>query len=189
MIKLGTNYGCHTIPENILTKDSKVYCFGLGEDASFDLELVKIYGCEVNIFDPTLRSIEFYNHFLSENPLIKFFPIGIYNKNANIRFYEPKDPKHVSHSIDNIQNTKTFFIAPVKRLKTILGKNKIDLLKMDIEGAEYAVLYDMIETKIKPKVICVEFHNPEKNNAIIYELIEFGYKVAFENGSQFTFVL
>lgn len=40
-----------------------------------------------------------------------------------------------------------------------LGHDTIDLVKMDIEGAEYQVLEDIINSKIFPTQILVEFHH------------------------------
>ena len=37
------------------------------------------------------------------------------------------------------------------------GHEKIDLLKLDIEGAEVAVLTQMLDNKIYPKYLCIEF--------------------------------
>jgi hypothetical protein len=48
------------------------------------------------------------------------------------------------------------------RLKTAmqrLGHSRIDILKMDIEGAEYSVLEDIAREKIPVGQILVEFHH------------------------------
>lgn len=190
MKTIGTHYGCHTIPEGVLKKDSIVYSFGLGEDASFDAGLVEAYGCHVNLFDPTPRSKYFYENQLANNPNFTFNPIGIAGRNYNAKFFAPKDPTHVSHSIPNLQGTEDFFTAYCARLKSIMvteGHSHIDLLKMDIEGAEYEVLQDMIECKIKPAIICVEFHK-EDNSDVINSLVEYGYSVAFFSVNQYTFI-
>ena len=40
-----------------------------------------------------------------------------------------------------------------------LGHSKIDVLKMDIEGSEYAVIEDMQRAGIYPTQILIEFHH------------------------------
>jgi hypothetical protein len=40
-----------------------------------------------------------------------------------------------------------------------LGHRSIDILKMDIEGAEYQVLEDVLTSEIRPHQILVEFHH------------------------------
>lgn len=41
----------------------------------------------------------------------------------------------------------------------MLGHSKIDVLKMDIEGAEYDVIDDIMYLDIPIKQICIEFHH------------------------------
>src|SRR5262245_47478917 len=59
LIRLGTRYGGWTIPDRVLGADSICYCVGVGEDISFDLDLVRRYGSTVYAFDPTPRAIAF----------------------------------------------------------------------------------------------------------------------------------
>ena len=40
-----------------------------------------------------------------------------------------------------------------------LGHNRIDLLKVDIEGAEYTGLQDLIQERIPVTQILIEFHH------------------------------
>jgi hypothetical protein len=52
--------------------------------------------------------------------------------------------------------------APVCRLDTILktlGHMKIDVLKMDIEGAEYEVVSDFLASRAAVGQLLVEFHH------------------------------
>ena len=45
----------------------------------------------------------------------------------------------------------------------MLGHRKIDILKMDIDGTEYAVIDDLITSGITTEQILVEFHHRFKN--------------------------
>ena len=60
----------------------------------------------------------------------------------------------------NLQNTEKYIEVGVKRLSQIMKEyshQKIDLLKIDIEGAEYKVIDSIIEDSVDIRVICVEF--------------------------------
>ena len=60
----------------------------------------------------------------------------------------------------NLQNTEKYIEVSVKRLSQIMKENghqKIDLLKIDIEGAEYKVIDSIMEDSIDIRVVCVEF--------------------------------
>ncbi len=76
--------------------------------------------------------------------------------------------------------------VPAYTLSTIsekLGHDKIDLMKMDIEGAEYEVLDGLLASPIKPTQLLVEFHHRfpgiglEKTADTIERLRDAGYKI------------
>lgn len=195
-IRLGDISASWVIPNNIINEFSVCYLFGAGENISFDLEIVKYYNSEVNIFDPTPRAIEYYKK-LRANPLnnsikfekINYFEFGVWSENTALKFYAPQNKNHVSHSLLNLQKTTDYFEAQVYTLDTIIKKlnhNNIDLIKLDIEGAEYEVIKSMILHKIYPKILCVEFDevfSPIDSNyedrirEILNNLSEIGYKI------------
>lgn len=205
MIRLGSEYGGKNIPSlNKLNKDSICYLAGAGEDISFDVELLKKYECECHIFDPTPRAkIHFDNiksHYDIEERLLNklhFHQYGVYNIDGQIQFYEPINPSHVSHSIDNLQRTTSGFVADVKTIKTImnnLNHSKIDLLKLDIEGAEYAVILNMFKNNINPDILLVEFHYDHHIISLTKDLLtknfvkDQGYNYFTEDYKEVTFV-
>jgi hypothetical protein len=68
---------------------------------------------------------------------------GLEGSSREARLYEPRDPAHASYSMANLQRTQAFILAPVRTLASLMhgmGQEAIDLLKVDIEGAEYEVL-------------------------------------------------
>ena len=76
--------------------------------------------------------------------------------------------------------------VPAYCLSTIVEKlshERIDLLKMDIEGAEYEVLDGLLASPVMPTQLLVEFHHRfvedglNKTYAIIEGLREAGYKI------------
>jgi FkbM family methyltransferase len=208
--RIGTVYGGWVIPDNYLNEESICYLAGAGEDISFDVGVAKKYNCQVYIFDPTpkakkhfdnlvestkqnkkmpINSKDYYDCDSNTIKLLNFEEIGIWNKEDEIKFYSPKDPTHVSHSAVNLQKTEKYFTAKVSRLSEIMkanGHQTLDLLKIDIEGAEYLVIDTIIEDKLKIKVICVEYdeaNNPLDKNyqtrikESINKIINYGYKV------------
>ncbi len=73
------------------------------------------------------------------------------------------------------------FEATCRSLRSIqseLGHTRLDLLKLDIEGAEYEVFESLLESDTRPAVICVEFHRVSTYDAMIAgarALVEEGY--------------
>jgi hypothetical protein len=58
VVRLGSRYGGWDIVADRINDDSVIYSFGVGEDISFDLELIQNYGVVVHAFDPTPKSIQ-----------------------------------------------------------------------------------------------------------------------------------
>lgn len=180
--RLGSEYGGWHVPLDLLNTSSIVYSVGVGEDISFDLALIRERGCLVHAFDPTPRACEYVRRYPWLPEEFVFHPVGLWNKDGTAQFYAPRNPNHVSHSIGNIQETHRFFTATVRRLSSLMQELKhtrLDLLKMDIEGAECAVLEDMIQTGIRPSVVCVELDNPSMAARILAlaSLRRAGYKM------------
>jgi FkbM family methyltransferase len=160
--RFGSDYGGWNVVTSAIDAKSVVYSFGVGEDATFDLGLITRFGVTVHAFDPTPRSIV----WVQEQGMPQQFVMhnyGLAAEDGTATFYPPENPEHVSHSMLEKSATKGQAISlPVKSLTTImkeLGHEKIDLLKLDIEGAEYEVLKSLIDLNIRPQQILVEFHH------------------------------
>jgi len=79
----------------------------------------------------------------------------------------------------------------------MLGNTAIDVLKMDIEGAEYEVLWDLLGCGIRPRQILVEFHHRwpelgiERTRRAVRELNQAGYLIfnVSASGEEYSFKL
>lgn len=197
---LGNYAASFAVLKDSLNKDSIVYSFGVGTDISFDLELIKKYNLNVYAFDPTPKSIEWIRVNNSSPEHLTFHAWGISDRDKIEKFYPPVNDSHVSFSIDNIQHSdKEYIEGQVYQLETIMKKlehSKVDLLKMDIEGKEYDVLENILESEINISQIVVEFHhrffeNGEyKTRNIIKKLSQSNYKIFYisENGEEYSFL-
>jgi FkbM family methyltransferase len=148
------------VPAGVLDAASIVYSGGIGEDAAFELELIDRLGCDVWAFDPTPKAAAYVESQV-ETDRFHFLPVGLWSTEARKFFHEPADTRHASHSVVNLHRTQGGFEAPCRSLDSLarqLGHSRIDLLKLDIEGAEYAVLDAFFEAGHRPRVLLVEFH-------------------------------
>jgi FkbM family methyltransferase len=168
-VRFGSEYGGWDVAVELINNYSVVYSFGVGEDASFDLALIEKYGITIHAFDPTPKSIAWV---ISQGfpSLFKMHDYGLAHFDGDVSFNPPKNPVHVSHTILTRSETESRSIkVRVKRLSTIvkeLHHSCLDLVKMDIEGAEYGVIQDMEESGIRPQQLLVEFHHRFPNVGI-----------------------
>ncbi len=159
---LGSDYGGYAIDSSGVRRDAIVYSLGVGEDIFWDLALIQRYGVTIHAFDPTPRVKEWLAlQTLPEQ--FHFHEVGIADIDGEGTFYLPPRPDFISHSLVRApQYSKESIRVPMIRLRTAmqqLGHERIDILKMDIEGAEYAVLRDLVKQKIPVSQILVEFHH------------------------------
>lgn len=185
-IFLGTESGGWWICPTDLNEHSIIYDLGVGDDISFSLECIETFGCKVFAFDPTPRSIEFIeNKNLPEQFL--FRPYAIANYDGELTLCFPKQEEHISLSIASSQTAgDEEIIVPCKTIASImgmLGHEKIDLIKISIEGIECDVVKNMIESYILPDQIVVRLHFDRfvDGKIKLYEMLtlleENGYKI------------
>jgi len=198
-LALGTEYGGYAVCPEGLTEQSLVYSFGVGFDVSFDQALIAARALTVHAFDPTPRSIDWIKTQTLPESFV-FHPWGIADFDGTASFHAPKDPTHVSHTMLKGGDAGTGTIdVPVFRLRTImdkLGHDHIDVLKMDIEGAEYGVLGDVLDSGVPIPQILIEFHHHrsgialETTQAAVEALERAGYHAFHESktGYEFSFL-
>src|SRR5690606_1682338 len=118
----------------------------------------------------------------------KFHDFGIGERTEKAVFYFPKNPDFVSGSVvvQNNVNTAGGIEVELKTLKDtahLLGHSKIDVLKMDIEGSEYSVLENILESETQIGQILVEFHDRlfedgrEKTLRVLNQMKKSGYLI------------
>lgn len=199
VITIGNAGANWTINPELVSADSIVYSVGIGEDISFDLSMIKKYGVTIHAFDPTPKSLA----WLARQDLPPQFiahPVGLSDEEGTLKFYPPANDDWVSHSLIDNKSGREALEVPVKPLASLmedLSHEHIDILKMDIEGAEYSVIEALVTSPIRPGMLLVEFHHrfPEQNirktqNAIS-SLRKVGYKVfhVSDNGEEVSFML
>lgn len=199
MERFGSEYGGYWLDVSMLKVDAVVYSLGIGEDISFDLSLIERFGVGVDAFDPTPK-VKKWLAAQSLPPQFHFHAAGIAGHDGEEAFYAPPREDWVSHSvIPARQYGRESARFPVMRLSTAMrrqGRSWIDVLKMDIEGAEYVVIEQIIREKIPVKQLLVEFHHrlssvgTDKTKAAIAQLKKYGMKISHvcPRKEVFTFV-
>lgn len=197
--RFGSDYGGWEVAVDGLDAHSIVYSFGIGEDATFDLELIRRFGLTVHGFDPTPRSLDWVERQQLPAEFI-MHDYGLADRDGPVSFFPPAKPEHVSHSVLSPRSTRAPAITvSMHRLGSILselGHDHLDLLKLDIEGAEYAVIEDLERSAIRPSQILVEFHHRfsgvgfGKTRTAVATLRRLGYRLftVASRGEEYGFV-
>lgn len=145
-------------PEDLRLPDSIVYSIGVGEDVDVELRLLDMGVKAIWLFDPTPRSIHFMEQLGDRGGRLRFSPVGAWREDAVLQFHAPADPRHVSHTLLGPQGGSGGFSAEVRTLRALMrerGHDRIDVLKMNVEGAEDAILERAFADGIVPgAIIC-----------------------------------
>ncbi len=224
MERLGTNYGGWYVPKNMeLNENSIIYSGGVGEDISFDIKIQEKYKCNIFLIDPTEKGLihfnevqEYYKNgkqFLgniqkdyiqsiqnNKPDFSKFyyFNIGLWNCHDKLKFYKQNNKNYVSQSLIENMFTQEYDEVNVTTIKALMEEKKhktIDLLKLDIEGAEIEVIQQMLDDEIFPKYILIEFDlflkkkdpGNKKTNDLISRLLSLNYIILINDNYNITF--
>ncbi len=179
-----------TIVTRGMGPEAVIYSGGVGEDITFEQELIRRFGVRIHIFDPSPVAVRTIS--LAESDHLLFKPVGLSGSVDG------------SFSVGGGTGESTWFKAggsESRPLTTLLdemkqnGHNSIDLLKIDIEGFEYEVLESCLAERIPIKQICVEFHDffPEipkaKTTSMIRALKSKGFDLIHRHRHDHTFLL
>jgi FkbM family methyltransferase len=197
-VRLGSDYGAREIPGGVLGEGSVCYSGGVGDDVSFDLALIERHGCVVHAFDPTPKSIRHATEVAARETRFQFKPYALAGADGELVLHAPvgaEDRDSVQNwSIDSTEGSSLSVTAPSRSLPSLmaeLGHDRIDLLKLDIEGAEYEVLRSVLDERIPIEILCVEFHKNPSIDAMLESaraLALAGFQAVAVDGFDATFV-
>lgn len=187
-----------------LTEFSIVYSVGVGDDIQFDLAVIDMQDCYVFAFDPTPSSQDFVD--IQDPPIkFRFYAWGVASEDGVLTLY-PRVKKSGELSdvmytmVPDESSQDSGIEVPAYTIATIaekLGHSRIDILKLDIEGAEYDVIDGLLRSDLRPIQLLVEFHHRFFDNGLqctastIERLREAGYKimaVRAESGREIGFL-
>jgi FkbM family methyltransferase len=143
--------------------DSVVYGFGVGSSIGWDLEMIRRFGCTVQAFDPTPVSIAWVRR-QQLPPQFAFHDYGIAAFDGELDFYPPRktgNPHFSQERRRGLALLRPPVPGRVYRLATImrmLGHQRIDVLKLDVEGSEFEAIPDLLASGIAVDQLLVEIH-------------------------------
>jgi FkbM family methyltransferase len=161
-------YFNYYLDSSLIDKNSIIYSFGLATNIKFEEKLASYFDVNVYCFDPTPVAVNYMKHV--KNLKLIYEPYGIWVEDKKVKFYylDSEHPESFSGSITNYSgnanNSVNLQCYKLKSLMSMNNHNKIDVLKMDIEGAAIEVLNNILNDNIFPKQIAVEFEVGESED-------------------------
>lgn len=154
---------------------------------NWSLEICRKYGCTVLAFEPIKRFYEMAGKTLADYPNAVLFHAGMGPKFSRTEFGVQND------------STGAFSLAPERETVTILPfvdtlrgmeMKRFDLLKLNMEGGEYALLEDAIERDFirEFRWIIIQFHTCVPGWQSRYEAIARGLEATHELEARQPFV-
>ena len=199
---LGDANGSWNIILDGLTSDSVILSAGVGHNISFELELIDKTGANIHVFDPSptgIKTVKALSHTnISEN--IIFVPKAISGVSGYILLDPPDIAEEGSWKAASKHNTEGAIRIESVSLSDYCRNHEIehiDLLKIDIEGAEYDVIDNLLSEKLSIKQICLEFHCKAQIGIqqtyfdlfwYVFKLFKNGYRIVHLTKSDFTWV-
>ena len=162
LVVLGDEWGGGwAVPDDLIDDSWICYCVGAGSDVSFDLALIERYGARVRCVDPFSVFGEQAEAAAGGDPRFSFYEAALAPTDGPLTMFGAEDPESGSLSAANLYGTERVLTKPGKTLPTLMaevGDQRVDLLKLDIEGSEYEVLPELDLAALGVRVLCVELH-------------------------------
>jgi FkbM family methyltransferase len=179
---LGTPYGGWTVPTGELDSSWTCYSVGAGADISFDLELIRRFGMTVRSVDAVAEYAQLALERSQGAPKFSAHHAAIAPADGPMRMQVTHDPQSQSVSAAGLYESDRYVEVPGRTLPSLmaeLGDERIDLLKLDIEGVEYDLLPDLDLAALGVRIFAFQIHHTRsvrEGRALIAGLRAQGYE-------------
>ncbi len=170
--RLGTRYGGWWVDAGLLGHSPLLIDCGLGEDISFPLAFLQAFGGKVIGVEPNPRSLNYCRDRIPRDMIV--LPKAFWSEpGKKLEFFLPRAQQELPKGADGVSGSLdgSHEYASDQKLEVettslaeILeqcARAHCDVLKMDIEGAEYGVLDQLCSSGEIRKVaqVLIEFHH------------------------------
>jgi FkbM family methyltransferase len=194
--------GCNwTIKSDVLDSRSHICYAGVGRDISFEHELADRLGAKIILLDPSPTALETMSMRSNQRHEFEFLPIALAGHSGILHLSPPPCAEEGSWVSEigaekNTEENRNLIQVQCMSLPDLMKEREIrniDLLKIDIEGAEYPVLDSILKARVPIRQIAVEFDNgilPSisvmNTFSMLIRLYIAGYRLIHKGGSNHT---
>ena len=220
LVRFGTSGAPWRVRADLLSAKPKVISAGLSDDVEFEEEFLSLHPGKLVALDPTPVSRKVAEKLIATYGAgtVTFVPDaldGSEGEQVYLAEIDPDSGEHLYYYSDEsggppeLENAtgREDGVAPRFEKATVRSRTvaelmsehdlaDLDLLKLDIEGGEYAVIDSVLDAGLSVRQIAVEFHHrfagigSSKTQRAISRLRENGYQLAWVSdwGEEFLFV-
>lgn len=182
-----SDHGDATVRLNYeLNENSIVFDLGFYV-GDFTEKIVDKYNCFVYGYEPIKKYYDISVHKFQNNPKVKIFNYGLGNCTENVKIVDSADSSSIYQ--DTLDDFEVINIIDIKDEICNLKIEKIDLMKINIEGSEYTLLDGMIKSGIVNIVdnLQIQFHK-EHETEITRDYIQSHLKNTHNLTYEYTYV-
>lgn len=141
-----------------LSSDSVVLDVG-GYEGQWASDIVARYGCRIHVFEPVRQYASQIARRFERNPLVTVHPFGLSVRDERVHASLAGDS--TSHIRSRSDEDIMIELRGADTVFRDLGLEQVDLIKLNIEGAEYTLLDHLIETGLIHRIVDlqVQFHD------------------------------
>ena len=176
-----------------ISADSFVISGGAGHDISFELELVAKTGCRLVLLDPSPTGRATVDRADLPGRLV-FEAKALSSKVGILCLARPLDMREGSWRLDPSGSGDDMQSTSIVDIMQRFAVDRVDLLKIDIEGFEYDVLNSALEQRVPIQQICVEIHegptfgkSRSDRWSLTLQLLRARYRLIHHEGQDHTF--
>ncbi|WP_430813558.1 FkbM family methyltransferase [Carboxylicivirga sp. RSCT41] len=177
---------------------SIVYSFGVGTNISWEETIIKHFGLTVFSFDPNPMSISWLND-KAVSARLRHHEIALGWKDSKELFFLNRENIAGCGLVKSSEHREQIEVQclTLSSIMKQLGHASIDVLKIDIEGAEYEVIDNILDSSVAIGQLLVEFHHRSKGDytikdtkKLVNRLKAAGYKLFWfsERGRELAFL-
>ena len=165
-----------------LNEDSVVFDLG-GYKGQWASDIFSKYCCNIYVFEPVAAYYEVIKKRFQHNKKISTFPFGLAEENKKVVLGVDKDRSSMFKGGDK---GEVIELHSFKEFLDTLQIRNIDLIKINIEGAEYDLLDYIIEEGLQTRIsnIQVQFHDfvsdAEKRMKGIQKMLEQTHEMTWQ---------
>lgn len=206
--RLGTRYGGWWLDTRLVGPHALLIDCGLGEDISFPTAFLRRFAAARVIgVDPNPRSLAYCRAHCP--PGMEILANALWTRGGEtIAFHLPRAQEHLPQGADGVSGSLEAsheYVAGGTRIETQTvdlgdllaraGRSECDVLKLDIEGAEYALLDALVASGgiRAARQLLVEFHHgvtrhgADDTRQIVGRLAAAGYRLVHTEGRNYIF--